>query len=147
MTSQVYSGAAQGGEAGYKTTGTWQGAVVGAILGGIGGIFGDKAAARRKQANKEEQRIATLKQATQRRDIVRSVYLARAQTLAAGAAQESGGLQSSAVQGSLSSEASQGFYNIKLFDAIAAREIMANYYNKKAAKQQGYSDSIMGLIG
>jgi hypothetical protein len=146
MTTQVISGSAQGAQAGYKTSGTWQGAVVGAIVGAVGGIFGDKAAKYRRKANNEEQRALDIQQQVQRRQLVRSVYLARASALAAGASQETGGIRSSAVQGAVSSIGSQGISNIKYFDSLVARQIVQKYYLKKAKKNQDISDLIGGLV-
>lgn len=146
MVSQVISGSGQGAQAGYSASGSWQGAVVGAVIGGIGGLFGDKAAKYRRRAAKEEAKMAERTQAIQRRDIVRSLYLARGEALAASAAQESGGLQSSAAQGALSSISTQGTFNVKFFDTQITSQMIRNRYLKKAGKQQEYSDFIMGAI-
>lgn len=146
MTTQVIGGAAQGAQAGYKVSGgnPW-GAAIGAVVGGIGGMFGDKAAKYRRKATKEEERAVEIQQSAQRRSIVREIYLARSQALAASAAEE-GGLQSSAPLGAISSIGTTGTKNLKMFDALIARQIMQKYYTKKAGKNQGYSDSIMGII-
>jgi hypothetical protein len=145
MTSQVIQGAGQGAAAGYKVGGGW-GAVIGAVVGGIGGAFGDKADKYKRKATKEEQRSVEMQHAAQRRAIWRSMYLARQEAIAASAAQEGGGLQSYAPQGVVSSISTKGTSNLMLFDALIARQRMGKYYMKKAGKNQGYSDFIMGAI-
>lgn len=144
MTSQAISGGAKGAAAGYKVGGAW-GAVVGAAVGIGGGLLGDAAAKYRRKATKEEQRSAELQQVYQRRSIWRSMYLARQEALAAGAT-ETGGLQSSAPQGVLSSIAAKGTSNLKLFDALVARQHMQKYYLKKAGKKQEQADLVFGAI-
>lgn len=145
MTSQAYAGSAQGAAAGYKVGGVW-GAVIGAVVGAYGGLLGDKAAKYRRQARAEEQKAVEIQQDTQRRNLVRSVFLARSQALAAAGAQETGALQSSAPLGELSSISTRGMANLKLFDTLVARQIMEQYYLKKASKKQEQSDFVSGLI-
>lgn len=145
MTSQVIGSGAQGAEAGYKVGGGW-GAVIGAVVGIGAGLFGNKAAEYRRKANAEEQKSADIRESQERRQLIRNAFISRSEALAAGAAQEGGGMRSSGVQGALSSSSTNTFSNIKVFDALVARRIMQNYYLKKAKKQQDRSDSIMGII-
>lgn len=145
MADDVLSGAAQGAAKGFAAGGP-VGALLGGALGAIGGIFSNKSKKYKRKANKEEQRMIEINQSMQRRQIVRSIFLARQEALAAGAAQESGGLQSSAVQGALSSVSSQGISNLKTFDALVARDIMRQYYMKKAGKNAGYAGLANGAF-
>src|SRR6185295_1926836 len=131
MTDQVASGTVQGAAAGYKATGSWYGALAGAIIGAVGGVFGNRAQKYRRKATGEELRRASQIQAIQRRQIVRSAFIARSQALAAAAAQESGALQSSASQGVLSSIGQQAITNLKFFDAQVGSQVLERYYIKK----------------
>lgn len=119
---------------------------LGAVIGGIAGLFSglshDKARKYKRYANKEEKAQATLVQANQRREVVRAAYLARASTVAAAGGQESGGLQSSAAQGAISSASTQGIFNLKFFDSLVAHQIVKNYYLKKAGKAQDTANII-----
>jgi hypothetical protein len=145
MASQAISGAGKGAATGYAVGGPW-GAVIGAAVGLVGGLQGDKAAKYKRKATAAEQRQIDIQQSIQRRTLIRSIYLARSESVAAAGAQESGGLQSSASQGAISAISTQGISNIKTFDALVAQDIMKNYYLKKAGKYQGYADTISGLI-
>lgn len=144
MSDQVLSGGLEGAAKGFAVGGP-VGAVVGGILGGISGIFGNKTAKYKRKARKEEQRAIEIQQSVQRRNLVRSAFIARSESLAAAAAQESGGLQSSASKGALSSIGSQAISNLKVFDALVARQIMQQYYMKKAGKNAGYAGMAAGL--
>lgn len=137
MADDVLSGAAAGAAAGAAFGPV--GAIVGGALGAISGIFSNKSKKYKRKANKEEQRALEIQQSIQRRQIVRSAFIARSEALAAGAAQESGGMQSSTVRGALSSIGTQAISNLKTFDALVARDIMKQYYLKKAGKNAQYA--------
>lgn len=145
MASQAVTGAATGAIQGFAVGGPI-GGIIGAGLGLIRGIFGDKSAKYKRAANKQEEAMVQLQQATQRRDIVRNLFLARSTAAAAAAGQESGGMQSSAAQGALSSIGSQGRFNLKFFDTLVERQNIMRYYLKKAGKYKGYSDQLGGVM-
>jgi hypothetical protein len=144
MADQVLSGAAKGAAAGAAVGGPI-GAVVGGVFGAVAGIFGQRSSKYKRKARKEEQRAVEIQQSVQRRNIVRSAFIARSEGLAAAAAQESGGLQSSAAQGAISSVGTQAISNLKLFDALVARGVMQQYYMKKAGKNASYAGMAQGL--
>lgn len=144
MADQVLSGAASGAAKGFAVGGP-VGAFVGGLLGGLGGLFKNKSNKYKRKANKEEQRMIEIQQSIQRRQLVRSIFLARSEAVAAAGAQETGGLQSSAARGAISSVGSQGISNLKTFDALVARDIMKRYYLKKAGKNAEYSGMISGF--
>lgn len=122
------------------------GGPLGAIIGGVAGLFSglssDKARKYKRLANKEEDAAIEIKRAAQRRDVLRSFYIARAQAVAAAGSQESGGLQSSAAQGAISSVGSQGIANLKFFDALTARSVLEKYYLRKAGKKIEQANTI-----
>lgn len=144
MASDAIGGAIGGAAKGYAVGGPL-GAAIGFAAGLFGGLASDKAKKYKRLANKEEDAAINLKRAAQRRDIIRSAYIARSEALAAGAAQETGGLQSSAVQGALSSVGTQTISNLKFFDALTARSIMQKYYLKKAGKKQEQANTITSV--
>jgi hypothetical protein len=131
----LVSGVAQGAAAGAAFGPV--GAAVGGIIGGIAGIFGSKANKAKRRARKEQRRMTEREQAVQRRDLIRNFRLARAQALAAGSS-ETGGLESSGVQGAAASIASQGVFNLNFFDAQVASQRRINDLLKTAGKYEGY---------
>ena len=144
MSIEVASGAAQGAAAGASVGGP-VGAVVGGILGAIGGIFGNKAKKAKRKAAKEQQRAAMREAAVQRRDIIRQYRAARAQSVAAAAA-EAGGLQSSAAQGAIASTDSQAAFGLRFFDTQVASNQKVNKLLGKAEKYAGYASGIGSII-
>lgn len=140
----VGGGALSGAAQGFSVAGP-VGAVVGGILGAVGGLFKSKSKKYARYADAEQQKLVDRQNAMQRRDIVRNLYLARSQALAAGAS-ESGGLQSSTVQGGLSSLASQGVGNLNYFDAQLSNITTRNSYLAKAGKAADTASGIGSLI-
>lgn len=152
MAADEIGGAASGAASGAKigaAVGGPVGAAVGAVLGGIAGLFGGKKKKKAKKfaakAQAEDMRMQERAQAVQRRDIVRQFRMARAQALAAGSS-ESGGLQSSGIQGSLSSIGSQGRFNLGYFDTQIDNQQLRNSYAKKAGKYASQAGDIFGIL-
>jgi len=145
MASSAVSGALGGAAKGFAVGGP-----IGAVIGGLAGLFGgrsaDKAKRYRRLASAEEQKGVDLQQARQRRDLVRAMFLARGEALAAGASQETGGLESSGVQGVLSSVSTQGVANSRLFENLVTLQKNQQYYLKKAGKAQDTANTISGLL-
>ena len=146
--SGAMSGAASGAAAGAMVGGPI-GAVIGGIIGGVAGLFGGKKAAKARKfaekAAKVERQQAQLQAGTQRRDMIRQARIARAQTIAAGAA-ESGGLQSSSVLGAASSVNSQLTSNLGYFDWQVGLGNEAQNYRAKAGKYARSAQAIQGGI-
>lgn len=139
----VLGGAAKGAAAGSVAGPV--GAVVGGVLGAIGGLFSSSANNARKAALKEQRIIAERQAGIQRRDIVRSIRFAQAQALVAGSSQD-GGLESSAVLGSLSSIGSQGESNLAFFDSQIGRQRKVNKYLNKADQYDSYAGAVNSII-
>jgi len=85
------------------------------------------------KASAVERQQAQLAAAIQRRDLVRQSRIARARTVAA-AASESGGLQSSAPAGAISSIGTQATSNLNYFDRQIGLGNEAQGYKAKAGK-------------
>lgn len=152
MAADEIGGAASGAASGAKigaAVGGPVGAAIGAVVGGIAGLFGGQKKKKAKKyaakAQAEDMRMQERAQAVQRRDIVRQFRMARAQALAAGSS-ESGGLQSSGIQGSLSSIGSQGRFNLGYFDTQINNQLLRNNYAKKAGKYASQAGDIFGLL-
>ena len=152
MAADEIGGAASGAASGAKigaAVGGPVGAAVGAVLGGIAGLFGGskKRKARKfaARAAAEDVRMTERAQAVQRRDIIRQMRMARAQTLAAGSS-ETGGLMSSGIQGSISSIGSQGRFNLGYFDTQIQNQLLRNDYARRAGKYAGQAGDIFGLL-
>jgi hypothetical protein len=140
-------GAAQGAAAGasFGPVGLVVGAVVGAVFGAVAGGKARKARLNYNKGRKLERKISYYDAGVQRRDLVRSTRMARAQSVAAAAASGEGGLQSSAPQGAISSIGSQGAFNLTYFDQrIATMRQMQIYYDKagKLGQQAGNISSL-----
>lgn len=131
------TGAAQGAAVGSVAgpVGTVVGAIVGGVIGAIGGIFSSQSKRYQKKADQQAQEMQDREAALQRRNIVRDQYVARAQAIAASAA-EDGALMSSAPLGAISSIASQGAFNTDYFDSQVINQKQRNYWLKKAHKKQ-----------
>lgn len=142
--ADIGGGAAQGAAAGFSVAGPW-GAVIGGIIGAVGGIFKSKSKKYTRRADAEEQKVVDRSNADKRRNIVRELYITRQSALAAGAS-ESGGLQSSTVQGGLSSIGSQGLGNLNYFDSQLANLAERDKLRKKAAKAADTASGISSLI-
>lgn len=114
----------------------------------LGQIFSyGKAKKARKYADRAsavERQQAQMAVGIQRRDMVRQARIARAQTVAASAA-ESGGLQSSAPQGAISSMGSQLTSNLSYFDYQVGLSNQAQAYKKKAGKYARQAEDISAL--
>ena len=136
-TTGAIGGAAQGAAAGYAIAGPY-GAVVGGVLGGVMGLFGGGAARKARlftnSAKKTERTLSYFEAAVQRRDMIRQARIGRAEALAAGTSQGTGGLESSGVQGALSSVSSQANFNIRYFDARIADYLKMQEWVDKAGK-------------
>lgn len=147
MSSEALTGAAKGAVAGAAVAGPW-GAVVGGVIGLVGGIFGDKAKGKKKQAVQVRAQIAEREAAIQRRDIIRSTRVQRAQSVAAGTGD--GGVVSSAVMGASSSIGAQGSSSVGFFDTQIGMGRTANAYDIKAARYESYqamAGTAIGMIG
>lgn len=94
-------------------------------------------------ANVERQQ-AQLAAGIQRREMVRQARIARAQSIAAAAA-ETGGLQSSPTLGATSSMGSQLTSNIAYFDWQVGLGNQAQVYRKKAGKYARQASDIAAL--
>jgi hypothetical protein len=142
-------GAVQGAKIGAAVGGP-VGAAVGAVLGGIAGIFGGskKRKARKfaARASAEETRIRTRANAIERRNMLRELYVARGTAVAAGAS-ESGGLQSSTVQGAIGSIGSQGRFNLGTFDLQIQNLRQRDTFLQKAGKYGQQANDINALFG
>lgn len=143
-TGGAASGAASGAAAGMMVAGPI-GAVIGGIVGGVVGLFGGKKAKKARKfaekAQKVERQQAQLGAAVQRRDMIRQARMARAQAVAASAA-EGGGLQSSAPQGAVASIGSQLTSNINYFDWQTDLSNEAQQYKAKAGKYARQANAI-----
>jgi hypothetical protein len=144
------AGFAQGAAAG-AAFGPW-GALIGGVIGGaIGYISGGKKAEAKKFAAKAQEvrrRQQSLKLAIDRRDLIRSQRIARANAVAAGASEE--GVQSSAVGGAVASIDAQGKSAASYFDAQVDLDAAFQMYAKKAGKKAGQAaemDSLLGSLG
>ena len=145
MANEEFSGAAQGAAAGFAAGGP-VGAVIGGIVGFVSGVFASKANKQKKKAKKEQIRAQEREAAIQRRDLIRNIRISRASAVAA-AASESGGLQSSAPLGAVSSIESQGSAAISYFDTQVASGRAINAYLDKAAKYEGLSTAVGAFAG
>lgn len=125
-------GAAIGSVAG--PVGTIVGGIVGGVLGAISGIFSSQSKRYLRKAYAEEQAMQDRQAALQRRNLVRDMYVARAQSVAASAA-EDGALMSSAPLGAIGSIVAQGNFNQDYFDSQVINQKQKNYWLKKAHKK------------
>ncbi len=96
------------------------------------------------RASAVERQQAQMAVGIQRREMVRQARMARAQAVAASAA-ESGGLQSSAPRGAVSSLGSQLTSNINYFDYQVNLNNQAQAYRKKAGKYARQAGDIAAL--
>jgi hypothetical protein len=96
------------------------------------------------KASEVERQQAQMAAGIQRREMVRQARIARAQSVAAAAA-ESGGLQSSAPMGAVSSMGSQLTSNLAYFDWQVGLGNQAQIYKKKAGKYARQSADIAAL--
>ncbi len=141
------AGAAQGAAAG-AVFGPW-GAAIGAVIGGAAGYFSGakkkeaRMYAAKAQAQRRRQQSMTL--AVQRRDVVRSQRIARANAVAAGSSDA--GVQSSAVGGAIGSIDAQGKSATSYFDAMVDLDEAYQMFAKKAGKAQGKADELATLLG
>lgn len=87
-----------------------------------------------------ERQQAQLAAAVQRRDLVRQTRIARARTVAA-SANETGGLQSSAPAGAISSIRTQGMSNLNYFDTQIGMGNDAQFYKAKAGKYMAKAEN------
>lgn len=114
----------------------------------LGQIFayskGKKARKFADKASEVERQQAQLAVGVQRRDMVRQARIARAQAVAASAA-ESGGLQSSAPQGAISSMGTQLTSNLSYFDYQVGLGNQAQIFRKKAGKYARQAEDISAL--
>lgn len=159
--SEQGSGAASGAMKGAATgtaimpgVGTVVGAVVGAAFGAIGGQQAKKARKYANAAKKLERKMSYLDAGIQRRDMVREMRVARAQGIAASAAEGEGGLQSSAPQGATSSLGAQFGFNLGYFDRrIVDFSTMQSYvdkagrYARRAGETMALFDAALSLAG
>jgi hypothetical protein len=141
-------GAAQGAAAGAQIAGPY-GAIVGAVIGGVMGFMkGSKERASRLAFNKYTgitRDISYADAGINRRDAVRSWRIQEAQQRAA-AASETGGLESSAPRGALSSAASQRTFNLGFFDWRVSMFQTSQFYLDKAGKYAAQASNIGGLM-
>lgn len=118
---------------------------ISSVISIVGGIFGAskkrKAQKYANKANAVERQQAQLAAAVERRDLVRSARIARAQAVAASAT-ETGGLASSAPQGAISSVGSQLTSNLAYFDQQVGLGNVAQGYRNKAGKYAQQADTI-----
>lgn len=95
------------------------------------------AAGESKKAGVYEQELTLRRQASERRQLIRDLYITRAASIAAAASNDEGALQSSSPIAANTSIFSQGAFNIKYFDAQAeAERLYKKYLNKAASKQE-----------
>lgn len=150
MSTEAVTGAAQGAAAGavagsvVPVIGTAIGAVVGGVLGLVSGIFAGKAKASKKKANQIRAKVAERDAAIQRRDLIRSIRVQRAQTVAAGTSE---GVISSAVAGAAGSIGAQGTGAIDFFASQYNLNGQANKYDAKSQQYSGYAAAGQTLIG
>ena len=128
-------GAAVGGPAG---------AIVGAVIGGISGLFKSKSKAAARKAQAVQQQMDDIQNAATRRQQLREAYMTRAMAVAAGAT-ESGGLQSSTVQGAAGGILSQYAYNVRYSDTQQSNINLFNKYAKKSAKYADYAGAVSAV--
>lgn len=137
MSAEVLGGAAQGAAAGAVVGGP-VGAVIGGVVGAIGGLFKSKSKKAARKANATKQQMDDIQNAVIRRNQLREAFIMRQTALAAGAA-ETGGTESSTVQGALGSLGSQLGYNTRYFDTQQANINVFNKYAKQSAKYADYA--------
>lgn len=95
-----------------------------------------------KKAAAYQEEVVGRQQAAERRDLVRQIYIARADSIAASAASSTGGLRGSTAMGANSSILSQGLFSLKYFDAQAESERL---YRKYLVKGQDKSSLASGI--
>jgi len=138
------SGAVSGAMQGMAVAGPI-GAVIGGIIGLIGGTKAKKARQYANKAAATERQQAQLAAAVERRDMIRQSRIARAQAVASSAS-ESGGLQSSAPRGAISSIGSQTVSNLNYFDWQVGLGNEAQYYKQRAGKFARSADTFNSFI-
>lgn len=143
MSTDAVVGAASGAAKGFAVAGA-PGAIIGGIAGAISGLFKSKSRKAARKADETRARMEDIQNAVLRRNQLREAYIARAQAVAAGAA-EDGGLQSSTVIGAVGSLGSQFAYNERYFDTQQANINIFNKYSKNAAKFADYAGAAASL--
>ena len=142
------SGAAQGAAVGTMIM-PGIGTAVGAVVGAIGGFFsGSKARAARLSATKAtklERQVSYMDAGKKRVEYVRQQRIEEARARAA-IAFESGGLESSAGRGALSSSRSQYTSNLGYFDWRINQYSAMQFYMDKAGKYAAQSQQINGMM-
>lgn len=141
------SGAAQGAAAGAALGPI--GMAAGAIIGGVGGLLSGGAAKRARiyqnRASKTQRVLSMMEAAVQRRDLIRTARMARAESLAAISAGGEGGMMSSAPLGALSSLTSQTGSNLRYFDARIRDFVQMQFWVDKAGKKAAQASNISGI--
>lgn len=99
-----------------------------------------QAAGLNKKAAAQQEIVVGRQQASERRQLIREIYIARAESVAASAASSTGALQSSAPLGANSSILSQGTFNIKYFDAQAESQRLYRKYLSKGQDKSNQAD-------
>lgn len=141
------SGAAQGAAAGAALGPA--GMIAGAIIGGVGGLLSGGAAKRARiyqnRASKTQRVLSMMEAAVQRRDLIRTARIARAESLAAISAGGEGGMMSSAPLGALSSLTSQTGSNLRYFDARIRDFVQMQFWVDKAGQKAAQASNISGI--
>lgn len=114
------------------------GGIVGTVIGAIKGLYlsgkAKKVAKNIRLAQETKRKQQTMKIALQRRELVRSMRIARSQSVAAGNSE--GNIQSSATMGASGSTASQGISALTYFDSQVGLDNEVQRYLKEAAKYE-----------
>lgn len=143
MSSEAATGAVQGAAVGTAIM-PGIGTAVGAVVGFVSGLFASKSKKKKKKANELRARMAERDAAIQRRDLVRSIRIQRAQSVAAGTGD--GEVISSAVAGAAGSIGSQGENSLNFFASQYQLNATANKYDAKAERYAGYAAAGQTLL-